>query len=57
VGEGNVVIGDIFEKVDLVFVQEQTGSDRVYWSITPTLVEESTILVKRFEKVGVGFRS
>jgi hypothetical protein len=29
----------------------------MYWSVAPTLVEESTILVKRFEIVGVGFRS
>ena len=57
VGEGNVVVSYVFKEVDLVFIQKQAGSDRVYWSITPALVEESTVLVKRFEIVSVGFRS
>jgi len=56
-GKWNVVVGDVLEEVDFIFVQEKTGSNRMDWSIAPTLVEESTILVKRFEKVGVGFRS
>jgi hypothetical protein len=57
VGEWNVVVGDVFEEMDFIFVQEKTGSNRMYWSIAPTLVEESTILVQRFEKVDVRFRS
>ena len=55
--EGNVIVRNVFEKMDLVFVQKQTGSDGMYWSITPTLVEKSTVLVERFEIVGVGLRS
>jgi hypothetical protein len=57
VGEWNVVVGNIVEEMDFVLVKEKTGSDRMYRSITPTLVEESTILVERLEKVEVGFRS
>jgi hypothetical protein len=57
VGEWNVIVGDIFEKVNFVFIEKKTGSNRMNWSIAPTLVEESAILVKRFEKVDVGFRS
>jgi hypothetical protein len=56
-GKWNVIVGDVLEEVDFIFVQEKTGSNRMYWSVAPTLVEESTILVKRFEIVGVGFRS
>jgi len=57
VGEWNVVVGNIVEEMDFVLVKEEAGSDRMYWSITPTLVEESTILVERLEKVEIGFRS
>jgi hypothetical protein len=57
VGEWNVVVGNVVEEMDFVLVKEKTSSNRMYGSITPTLVEESTILVERFEVVEVGFRS
>jgi hypothetical protein len=57
VGERNVVVGNVVEEMDLIFVQEETGSNRMYWCITPTFIEKSTILVKRFKVVEVGFGS
>ena len=54
VGEGNVVVGNVVEKVNLVLLQQQAGSNRVHRGVTPALVEETTVLVERFEKVNVG---
>lgn len=45
VSEGNVVVGDIVEKLDLVLVQEQTSSNGMDRRVTPSFVEEATILV------------
>jgi hypothetical protein len=55
VGEWYVIIRDVVKELDFIFVQQETGSNRVYRSITPALVEESAILVKGFEKVNIGF--
>lgn len=44
--EGYMVISDIVEEVNLVFFEKETGSDGVDWSITPSLVEETTVLVE-----------
>ncbi len=57
VGEWNVVVGNVVKEMDFIFVQEETGSNRMYWGITPALIEESAILVKRFKVVEVGFGS
>lgn len=54
VGEGNVVVGDIVEEVNLVLRQHETGGDGVHRRVTPTLVEETTILVEGLEVVDVG---
>ena len=53
VGEGHMVVSDIIEEVDLVLLQHKTSSNGVNRSIAPTLVEETAILVKRLEIVGV----
>lgn len=52
--ERNVVIRDIIEEVNLIFLQEETSSNRVNRSITPTLVEESTVVIEVVEVAGVG---
>jgi hypothetical protein len=57
VSEWNVVVCDIVEELDLILVQEQTRSNRVDRRVTPSLVEEATILVQRFEKINVGLAS
>lgn len=53
--EWDMVIGDIIEEMDLFFLQEETGSNRVDWSITPSLIEKSSILVKGFKEISVCF--
>jgi hypothetical protein len=53
VSERNVVIGNILEKVNLLLLEEKTSSDRVDGRITPSLVEETTILVKRLKEIEV----
>lgn len=52
--ERNMVISNVVEEVNLVFLEEQTSSDRVYWSITPSLIEEPAVLVELIEVIRVG---
>ena len=54
VGERNMVVGNVVEEVNLLLLQHQTGGDRVDRSITPTLVKETAILIKRLKVVDVG---
>lgn len=51
--EGYVVVGDIVEEVYFALVEEETGSDGMDWSITPSFVEETTILIETLEKVDI----
>ena len=51
--ERNVIVRDIVEEMDLVLLQQKTGSNRMYWSIAPAFVEEPTILVKRLKVIKV----
>lgn len=44
--EGDMVVGDIVEEMNLVLVEKQAGGDGVDGSIAPTLVEETTIPVE-----------
>lgn len=57
VSEGNVVVGDIVEEVNLLLLEEKTSSDRVDGSITPSLIEETAILVERLKEVKVRLAS
>lgn len=54
VREWDVVVSDIVEKVDFIFLQHQTGGDGVHGCVTPALVEETAIFVKVVEVVCVG---
>jgi ABC-type sulfate transport system permease subunit len=45
VGEGNVVIGDVVEEMQLVLAKHQASGNRVDRRITPALVEETTCVV------------
>jgi hypothetical protein len=51
VRERDVVIRDIVEEMDLFFLQEKTGSDRMNRGISPTFVEEPSILVESFKVI------
>jgi hypothetical protein len=53
VSEGNVEVGDIVEEVNLALVEQQTRSDGMDGGITPTLVEETTVLIKGLEEIDV----
>jgi hypothetical protein len=57
VGERNVVVRNVVEKVDLLLLEEKTSSNRVDWSIAPSLVEEAAVLIKGIEVVGICLRS
>jgi hypothetical protein len=55
VREGYVVISDVVEEVDLILFQHQSRSYRVNRSVSPPLIEETTILVKSTEVVDVSW--
>lgn len=46
VGEWDVVIGDVVEKVNLLLLQQQPSSDRVYGCVTPSFIEESAVVIQ-----------
>lgn len=52
--EGDVIIGDVFEKVDFLLFEEQPGSNRMDGSVSPTLVEKATVMVEGFEEIKIG---
>jgi hypothetical protein len=53
VGKGDVIVSNILEEVELILLKEKTSSNRVHGSITPSLVEETTVLVQRLKEVKV----
>lgn len=53
VGEGNMVICDFVEEMDLVLSQQQSRGDRMDWRITPSLVEEAAIMVQGVEIIQI----
>jgi hypothetical protein len=56
-GERDVIISNIVEEVDFLFFQEKTGGDGMYRCITPTFVEESTILIEGLKIVEICLRT
>ena len=55
--ERDMVVRNIIEEVNLVFLEKQTSSNRVDWSIAPSFVEKSAVLVELIEVIGIGLRS
>ena len=55
--EGNMVVCDIVEEMDLILAEEKAGGNGVYRSIAPAFIEEAAIFVKSFEKVKVRLRT
>lgn len=53
VGEGNVVVGNVVEEVNLLLFQGQTGCDGVNGGVSPAFVEETAILVESLKVVEV----
>lgn len=52
-GEGYMIIGNVIEEVDLLFLEEKTSRNRVDWCITPSFIKESAVLVQGFKEVSV----
>lgn len=57
VGEGYVVVGDVVEEVNFLFLQHETCGDGMDGGISPSLVEEPTILVESLKIIRVCLRS
>jgi hypothetical protein len=53
VGEGNVVVCNVVEEMDLLLLQHQRRGQRMDRRIAPTLVEETTGVVEGLEVVDV----
>lgn len=51
--EGYMIISYVVEKMDLLFLKEESSRDGVDWRITPPFIKESTILVQRLEEVRI----
>ena len=49
----NMIIRNVIKKMNLLLLQHQSSSNRVHRSITPSLVEESSVLIQGVEVVGV----
>lgn len=56
-GEGNVPVSNVVEEVNFFLLQEKTSSNGVDGSITPSLVEETTILIEGIKEIKVGLAS
>ena len=55
--EWNVIVSDIVEEMNFGLVEHEASRDRVDRSISPSLVEETAVLIERFEEVDVSFGS
>ena len=53
VRERHVIICDIVEEVDLLFLEYKRSGNRMHRSVAPAFVEEATSMVKRIEVVDI----
>lgn len=52
-GKRDVVVCDVVKEVDLLLLQQKSGSNGVDGCVSPSLIEETTIHVEGLEKVDV----
>lgn len=52
-GEGDVIISDVIEEMDLLLGKKKSGGNGMHWSIAPSLVEETTVLIEAGEEINV----
>ena len=52
-----VLVPDLAEEMDLVFGEEEPGSDRVHRRVAPALVVEAALGVEEVEELAVTFSS
>jgi hypothetical protein len=57
VSEWDMVVSNVIEEVDFFLLEEKTCGNGMDWSIAPTLIEETSILVELLEVVSVGLGS
>lgn len=57
VGERDVIVANLVEEVNFVSLQHKSGSNRVNGSVTPTLVEETAIVIQGIEVLEVSVRT
>lgn len=55
VREGDVIVGDVLEKVDFLLFEGQPGGDGVDGRVAPALVEEAAFVVEGVEEIKIGF--
>ena len=44
-GEGHMPVCNVIKELNLLFLEQKTGSDGMNRSVAPSLIEESTIMV------------
>jgi len=54
--EWNMIVCNVVEEVDVSLVEHETGGNRVHGCITPSLVEETAVLVEALKKVKICLR-
>lgn len=52
-GEWDVIVCDIVEEVNFILLEQKTCSDRVDGSISPSFVEESTLLIQMLKVIEI----
>lgn len=50
-----MVVCNVIKEVDFLLLQHKSSSNRMHWSVTPSLIEETPVLIETLEIVGVGF--
>lgn len=51
--ERNMIVRDIVEEVDVFLVEHERCSDGMHRSVTPSFVEEATILIEFLEEIKI----
>jgi hypothetical protein len=55
-GKWYMVVGNVVKEMYFFLLQKKTGSNGVDWSIAPTLIKESSVLIKGIEVVEICLR-
>lgn len=55
--EGHVVVGDVVEKVDVLFLQEKAGCDGVNRCVAPPFIEEAAIVIETLKEINISLRT
>jgi hypothetical protein len=53
----HVIISNVVEEVNFLLLEHETCGNGMNWGIAPTFIKKSSILVKRFEIIGISLRT